>query len=429
MNVVIPYCHKDANIAWTMAELLCLKTEVDGSNIYLYQSQHVPHDPPKELNEVYGINLIKCEGDPAEYPAGPNYQFAALARKIANGELGETVFLAEPDGFPTRADWYESVKLAHEATGALCSGAWVGWTVPPTWPGGIPHYNGNMVITRELCQKYEVLSRPVVGPWDVHHGQLLASVGAHNCQIVNPFRHQDYYHTDWWFNNREAWVHGCNGFQCWDRIEKWPDIRQKPKVYTYYETIFEDGPQMLEIWRRKWSEAGFNPVVLDRSHAMRHPKYVELNRRVGQLPTINGIDYERACYIRWLAFDLMGGGLMVDWDVHPRGLTEADLDLEEDVHLYSSDGAPCMVTASKRGAKGIIQMFFEEAPITEVAGRRHTSDMFFFQKYTVGWADICRTVGSEDETTRAIHFSQYGCREAFGSEKLNHLERIDTYEG
>lgn len=432
MKVVIPYSYKDFMVAWRMAELLCLKTEVIGEDIFLYQSKTVPQDPPKELLDKYRIRLIRCKSDTANYPEGPNIMFSALARNMLDGGFADRIFLAEPDGFPTCTDWYTRVKIAHEVSGKQCSGSWVGWTTHPEWDNGCAHFNGNMVIDRTLFQRHPVLARTVSGPWDVHHGELLAAEGAINCQIINPRRNQAYYNTDWWFSNRHAWVHGCQGFQCWDRIERWPDFRNegKPNIYTFFhqsQNVTSYQP-IIDLWRDRWSRAGFNPVVLGPEIAQQHPRYAELVERINKLPTINDPTYEALCYIRWLALEVVGGGVMADSDVLPNGIMPDDLKHATDVCVFDKEGVPCLVGATKEGAAKIIDTLFEEPTIRSFGDRKHTSDMEFFMKYIHDRKDICRPVGSEDQTTKCVHFSQYACRSVFGKDKSMEFDKIVQYD-
>lgn len=91
-------------------------------------------------------------------------------------------------------------------------------------------------------------------------------------------------------------------------------------VFTYYSPIpslyDEDSQrQLIDVWARSWRKQGWNPVVLDESHASLHPRYAFFKELFWSLPTTYGHDYCGACFLRWLAVCAMGGGMMVDYDV------------------------------------------------------------------------------------------------------------------
>lgn len=56
-------------------------------------------------------------------------------------------------------------------------------------------------------------------------------------------------------------------------------------------------------------------MVLCEADAARHPKFAEYKRKFWELPTEYGHDYEAACFLRWVAMAVWGGGMMVDYDV------------------------------------------------------------------------------------------------------------------
>ena len=87
-------------------------------------------------------------------------------------------------------------------------------------------------------------------------------------------------------------------------------------VYTYHEPLPEvDRTEILSLWAASWRMNGWNPVILGRDIARRHPLYEPFLAKVNSMPTVNGREYETACYLRWLAMVVVGGGLMVDDDV------------------------------------------------------------------------------------------------------------------
>lgn len=95
---------------------------------------------------------------------------------------------------------------------------------------------------------------------------------------------------------------------------------ETPDVYTYYERVPNLWPEdtqlaLIELWKKSWAKHGWNPVVLNESAAAPHKFFKEYKERVGALPTAFGYEYTVACFMRWLAVGVKGGGMMVDYDV------------------------------------------------------------------------------------------------------------------
>lgn len=216
MKVVLSYSAKDYNLAFSAANLLVDKTDMPREKLIMHGSLYAP-DPGERLTEKIG-RFLQPASDRAEYPLGPNMMIAHLFKRMREEGWDEPVFLCEPDGFPTRKDWYSAILEAHNSTGKLCSGSWVGWVDPP-------HYNGNMVVDPVIVKMNPSLTRVCWEAWDVFHAEFFEQIGASNVEIHNPRRKIAYYPTKWYYGQAKdgkipAWIHGCQNFQCWERIER-----------------------------------------------------------------------------------------------------------------------------------------------------------------------------------------------------------------
>ena len=216
MKVVMSYSAMDYNMCFSGLALLLSKTDVPPEQVFVHGSQFAPDVPVSLVDQ--GITYIRSKGDSTRYPLGANMMFAGLMRYIQDEGWDEPVFLCEPDGFPTCADWYERVKAAHEEQGTPVSGSYVGWIEPR-------HYNGNLVIHPKVLTAAPWLTRVCYDPWDCFHAELLAKFGANNKEIYNPRRVLKNYPTKWWWKltnkgHRPAWIHGCQTFQVWEHIER-----------------------------------------------------------------------------------------------------------------------------------------------------------------------------------------------------------------
>jgi len=102
------------------------------------------------------------------------------------------------------------------------------------------------------------------------------------------------------------------------------------RVYTYYDDLdcYDDARKqiyqgMINEWKKSWSRAGWDPVVLSRKDAEAHPYFPEysalIKASLAKKQNLNPENYELACFIRWLAVANKGGGFMCDYDVLNKG--------------------------------------------------------------------------------------------------------------
>lgn len=113
------------------------------------------------------------------------------------------------------------------------------------------------------------------------------------------------------------------------------------KIFTYHADIGRDQASLplVYLWRERWLRQGWEPVILSEADARRHPAFPELATAFDRLPTINGKPYEFACYARWLAMEVAGGGWMSDSDVIPYDFKPRPP--TEKFKLWAGYGNPC----------------------------------------------------------------------------------------
>jgi len=98
----------------------------------------------------------------------------------------------------------------------------------------------------------------------------------------------------------------------------------KPTIHTFFENVGESEKSYhlteLESWKKAWSEAGWNPVVLTLADAKRHSLYKSFDENFETAKFETNI-YNRMCFYRWLAMAASsGGGWMADYDTYPLNL-------------------------------------------------------------------------------------------------------------
>jgi len=149
------------------------------------------------------------------------------------------------------------------------------------------------------------------------------------------------------------------------------------KIYTYHEHVPElphaDG--LLPLWTESWKKNGWDPIVLDRSHAEQHPNYKEFLENYKTLPTVNASGYELACYLRWLALAVVGGGWMSDSDVMCYGFRPQTPPEKMTIWSRGEHICPCLVSGSSEQYTYAASIFAAWRGETNLEnGRPHASD-------------------------------------------------------
>ena len=92
-------------------------------------------------------------------------------------------------------------------------------------------------------------------------------------------------------------------------------------VYCYYVPVLPNQEEEIAVWKASWERYGWRTEVLNHSAVEEYPGLADLERRFCLLPTVNPKAFEMACYLRWLALAMVGGGLLTDYDCLNMGFT------------------------------------------------------------------------------------------------------------
>ena len=91
----------------------------------------------------------------------------------------------------------------------------------------------------------------------------------------------------------------------------------RPKMHTFFTPVSSSpDTELLEVWKKAWSDAGWEPVVLTLEDARKHPDYRRFIEAF-EAAEFRLKDYDRMCFLRWLAMASSGGGWMSDYDTLP----------------------------------------------------------------------------------------------------------------
>ena len=124
-------------------------------------------------------------------------------------------------------------------------------------------------------------------------------------------------------------------------------------VISYYQPITgdnfsKDSFQLLEKWKKNWHSKGWNPVILNETHARRNPHFNRFNNfREDSIlyQSKNSAIYLKQCYFRWLAYTQFvrenGSTVWSDYDVYNESFTYKKFcSLAQNAHtLYCLSGS------------------------------------------------------------------------------------------
>ncbi len=163
-------------------------------------------------------------------------------------------------------------------------------------------------------------------------------------------------------------------------------------VYCFFElfTVDKDFHKfrqdtLLRSWFRNWWAYGWNPKVLRLEDAVGYPEFENNMLQFSKLPTVNGKSYELACYARWMAFWMQGGGGFVDYDMMNFPVENMPLIAGECGREPIDPGSlisfktlfPMLLFSDRLGVENLLKAFynFPHSNVTKVNGKPHISDM------------------------------------------------------
>ena len=145
----------------------------------------------------------------------------------------------------------------------------------------------------------------------------------------------------------------------------------RPNVFAFYvkrqRNLEENDDSLIKSWRQSWQLAGYNPRVLTVEDAAQHSQFGQYSGAIDAILATSSVHKPgelKSCYLRYLAMNVVGGGMMVDLDTHPKNLAmEANVTIPDKLTSYcnfdtpdpkdnwvkqveTQNGLPCAVVAS-----------------------------------------------------------------------------------
>jgi len=183
-----------------------------------------------------------------------------------------------------------------------------------------------------------------------------------------------------------------------------------PRVYTYFSRVevmdVKEQEWLIERWKQSWTAHGWQPEVLTINDC--EFKAGELDK-LRAYPSQNPIEYELACWARWVAMRYRGG-LMTDYDVMNYGFTPEDVPKYNNCIRLFDGFVPCVVYGRQKDYANMVDEFLK----MELAGNvKHWSDMLALQllkdRYDTG--SECAEYGAARwKKSKLVHFAHVTCK-------------------
>lgn len=200
-------------------------------------------------------------------------------------------------------------------------------------------------------------------------------------------------------------------------------------VYTFYENIDfinnnSNQEDLINLWRESWIKLGWKPIVLTKKNVMITEEEYNL---ISKIPTVNNIDYEMACYVRWKAMSQVGGGWMSDYDVINNGFTPNDADKYESLSILQGH-VPCLVYGNSEHYGNIFDIFCKKGQdyYIEYNGKKHTSDMIIMMNLIKEKSEFIKTYNLVEDfpnESNLVHCSFQHCSDN-SMTKLEAMKKI-----
>lgn len=187
------------------------------------------------------------------------------------------------------------------------------------------------------------------------------------------------------------------------------------KIYTYHAHVpglnIEAEHKLMLLWQAHHRKLGYNPIVLNEYIARKHRDYDLICAKIKSLGSVNTEAYEKACYLRWMAMDQVGGSVMMDYDCFiydPKHFVP--LFKNKRVTTCYQEYVPCLVHATF-GWGDMVKAILAYQPAEQDQqefGRVHVSDMHLLLNKAIQYqarTDVKMYMEAGWEQAPAVHYS------------------------
>lgn len=294
--------------------------------------------------------------DATRYPFAPNQMFGDLVTLLGQVPPWRTDYYAflnlETDCVPVHPGWI--TELANEYKIANAHGF---FAVGHIHDNPTRHLNGVAVYATDIWGRVgggRLTGADAQIPYDIYHANDLAQYAVDTPYITFYYQRPTITADELFKAHKHgvepALYHGVKDGSARAAVrhkyiehgEGSQDLAHKT-VFTFYVPQLgqraAENNIILNFWRDGWRSRGWNPVVMSLRDAVKNPRYQKFMDKIVKFPFVNDQQAHLNRFLRWLALDTMGGGLLTDFDVLPGQFTPKDnARLANGICCYASDG-------------------------------------------------------------------------------------------
>ena len=183
-------------------------------------------------------------------------------------------------------------------------------------------------------------------------------------------------------------------------------------------------PPYRKLWEESWQRHGWFVRVVGESECRAHPQFLEVEKLVDTLPTVNGSDFDKWCWLRWWGYGDKPI-CMVDLDTINYGFTpEMLVQWPQDKLIFLDDvdvaGNPIIIRDEllvQANYPNPIQHadkpHFSDMVALQNVRTRHTTTALAKQPLDCGWEDA-----------KLVHFQNDRCRQ-LGFSRIDTIKMVN----
>jgi hypothetical protein len=382
--IVLPYYTGDKEDAESLALLICdlERVRIKDADIMImgrWDAMPFSQSVMSKLGERFDkVHMHTCRRkDGVGHPFGCNQMFFDVVTLLGQQPVWARDYYAflflEPDVVPTRPGWIGELgaafKVAQETQGKVALGF--------IHNNPVAHLNGVAVYDIDFYHKFAGDTMGGGRPrfaFDIDKANFILPVAQDSPLFYFEYKRPTITAGELFSPRRSNVVpalwHGVKDASARDAVRaRHVNFTDKPSgarpnVYTYFHPVHlaqeAESRAILALWSEAWRGRGFNPVVLKQTDAIKNAHFSAFVEAVKLFPTVLDKQAQVNRFLRWMALDSSGGGLLVDYDVLPSKATPDVLGKMTGFHLARPRVVPSMAEGSN--GSGRLAMAFVDKP-------------------------------------------------------------------
>lgn len=350
--IVIQYYDGDVAQAEDLANIICDLERVRNkdADILLFgrhDAQPFPAHIRQKLEAKFDrVHVATCRSrDGTSYPFASNCMWYDLVALLGQYPVWNKPYFAfinlETDCVPVHPGWIKELimefKIA-QVHDKVCIGH-----INPTH--ATPHMNGVGVYPIDMFYKVpgnRLAGGPLDVAFDLYHARSILPIAMDTPLIMMEFRRATITAADLFKAHKggiePALYHGVKDSSAREAVRaRYITFSEKKDlsrttVFTYFDPGSSSQAmhmnEVLELWKQAWASRGWNPVVLRRIDAAKNPRYQAMLTAISHFPYAGDKQEQENGFMRWLALESVGGGLLVRYDEVPNAYTPDKLTLD-----------------------------------------------------------------------------------------------------